>query len=128
MRLARKRVKLDEVARSDEISINEQEAFIYEVPKTMCVKHGLVGLDISRNNITDLQSATFVDAIQNHIDMQFLGMASCNVGETTAKAFYEIMHNLNELRYLDLSNNVDFNDKCLAYLYKRLQSSNYHMQ
>eukprot|EP00703_Trepomonas_sp_PC1_P000125 JAP96481.1 Protein phosphatase 2C [Trepomonas sp. PC1] len=128
LRLARKRVRLDEIARSDEISINEQEAFIYEVPKTMCVKHGLVGLDISRNNITDLQSSTFVDAIQNHIDMQFLGMAHCNVGETTAKAFYEIMHNLNELRYLDLSNNNDFNDKCLAYLYKRLQSSNYHMQ
>jgi len=34
---------------------------------------------------------------------------------------------LKELRYLDLSNNPDFNDKCMAYLYKKLQSSNYNL-
>lgn len=63
LRLARKRAKLEEIGRCDEISINEQEAFLYEVPKLMAVKHGLFGLDVSRNKMDDSDCSKIIDSL-----------------------------------------------------------------
>lgn len=55
-------------------------------------------------------------------------MAGCGFGEESAKALYEIIHNLKNLRYIDFSDNPQFTDKCLAYLYKKLLDGNYNLQ
>ncbi|CAL6064223.1 Protein_phosphatase 2C [Hexamita inflata] len=128
LRLARKRAKLEEIGRCDEISINEQEAFLYEVPKLMAVKHGLFGLDVSRNKMDDSDCSKIIDSLQNHIDLQFLGMAGCGVGELSSKALFEIVHNMKNLSYIDFSDNPTFDDKCLAYLYKQMLNGNYRLQ
>lgn len=71
------------VNRTDDIQINEQEIFLYEVPSAMPVCHGLRVLDISYNKIGDLNCSRIIDCLTNHIDLEYLGLAGTGAGEET---------------------------------------------
>lgn len=94
----------------------------------MTVCHGLRALDISRNNIGDFNCSRIIDSLTNHVDLEFLGLSNVGLGEETCKALYEVMINFKALKTIDLSDNDDFNDKCLAYIFKRILKNNFRLQ
>ncbi|KAH0575604.1 Protein phosphatase 2C [Spironucleus salmonicida] len=121
LRLARGRSKITKIGRCEEVSINDQEAYMYDIPQFSPVRPGLLGLDLSRNKISDQGAQRMIDSLEQHQELTFLGLAECDLGNVVLQNICENLPKWKYIQSIDLSGNIRISDAGVEYLHKHIK-------